>query len=94
MAGIGGSKGEGGGDGLIRGLNSFNFMQFLGEIGKDFPEVGHKLPSWCYFTNYFAENCMKTRMHSSRMCTVHCSGHLLGGRSVWPGGVCPGGVSA
>ena len=37
---------------------------------------------------------MITRMHSSRMRTVRCSGHLLrGGVSAW-GVVCPRGVSA
>ena len=38
-----------------------------------------------------------TRMHSSRMCTVHCSSRMQGGparKGVCPGGVCTGRVSA
>ena len=36
-------------------------------------------------------NFVYTRRHSSRMCTVPCSGRHWG-RGVCPGGVCPGGV--
>ena len=48
--------------------------------------------------NYCEQNVI-TRMHSSRMCTVRCSGRHLGGDVCQGGclnrrGVCPGGVSA
>ena len=41
--------------------------------------------------NNLLSNHDLTRMHSSRMRTVRCSGHLVGGASVCPGGCLPGG---
>ena len=38
--------------------------------------------------NFLSNNSVQTRMHSSRIRTVHCSGHL--GGCLPRGGVCPG----
>ena len=64
--------------------------QFLGKLFYDNQVSGLSLIS---FYNV-------TRMHSSRMRTIHCSGRLLGegcggvclGRGCLPGGVCLGGI--
>ena len=48
---------------------------------------------FCFWVNVM--HTCRTRMHSSRMRTVHCSSHLLGGclsrGRVSAGGLCPGG---
>ena len=66
-------------------------------VGASTPKVG--LKSY-YLVIYFPEECMKTRMHSSRMRTVRCSGHpegesvCLGREGVCLVGCLPSGVSA
>ena len=69
-------------------------FQCNGIVELSFPVI----QSWqCWQLGNFVQLLMRTRIHSSTMCTIHCSSHLPEGMSaqgvfVWEG-VCPGGGS-
>ena len=58
---------------------------------KNYSEVINQFTPWL-ISDLWTKDCKNTRVHSSRMRTVRCSGHLSG--DVYPGGCLPGGVSA